>query len=55
MQLSHIVDEEESLEMVLDNIKHHDICQLEGHFYTLCCLCKDMDYLENEDLVQVFF
>lgn len=49
------MDEEESLEMVLENIKQHDVCQLEGHFFTLCCLCQDMDYLENEDLVQVVF
>ena len=53
IKLSHIVDEEESLEVVLTRIQENDPMHLEGLFFTLACLCNDMEYLENEDLVNV--
>ena len=49
------MDEEESLEVVLTRIQENDPTQLEGLFFTLSCLCNEMNYLENEDLVNVYF
>ena len=39
--------------MILEEIKYHDIAKLEGQFYSLYCLCHDMQYIENEDLLNV--
>ena len=48
-----MVDEEESLEMVLEAIKGSDCNKMEGLFFSLSCLCHDMQYIENEDLLSV--
>ena len=39
--------------MILEIIQCNDPSGLEGDFYTLVCLCYDMQYIENESLLEV--
>lgn len=57
MQLSHVLDEEDTLYATIiaaqQDLQQNNLVHLDGMLYALGCLCREMEFLENEELVQV--
>ena len=57
MQLSHVLDEEDTLYATIvaaeQDLQQNNLVYLDGMLYALGCLCREMEFLENEELVQV--
>lgn len=57
MQLSHVLDEEDTLYATIiaaqQDLQQNNLAHLDGMLYALGCLCREMEFLENEELVQV--
>lgn len=57
MKLSRLLDQEDAVYAVISLVKQ-DLAQgnrvhLDGMLYALGCLCRSMDFIENEELVEV--
>ena len=55
MKISNLVDEEESIYILCNRLANaQTTCQAEGYLLLLCGLCKGMNYLENEEITNVW-
>lgn len=57
MKLSRLLDQEDAVYAVISLVQQ-DLAQgnrvhLDGMLYALGCLCRSMDFIENEELVEV--
>lgn len=59
MKLSRLLDQEDAvyavISMVQQDLAQGNRAHLDGMLYALGCLCRCMDFLENEELVEVSF
>ena len=59
VQLSHVLDEEDTLYATIiaaqQDLQQNNLAHLDGMLYALGCLCREMEFLENEELVQLLF
>ena len=57
MKLSRLLDQEDAvyavISMVQQDLEQGNRVHLDGMLYALGCLCRSMDFIENEELVEV--